>query len=133
VALAPRKIGRAAAEEQPADKVESVAAAMAPIQAPTDMLPPTPSEEPKKPAAVVASDQPSPADLPKSDPAPVESPKPELAKPEVAKPETPVAAVAQPGIDRAVVSSVVGTHRPEVLKCFAEGKKKNGSMKGTLN
>lgn len=42
-------------------------------------------------------------------------------------------AVAKPGIDRAMVSSVIGAHRPEVLKCLAEGKKKNASMKGTLN
>ena len=36
-------------------------------------------------------------------------------------------------LDRATVSAVITTHRPEVLKCFAEGKKKNAAMKGTLS
>jgi hypothetical protein len=27
---------------------------------------------------------------------------------------------------------VISAHRPEVLKCFAQGKKKNPAMKGTL-
>ena len=42
------------------------------------------------------------------------------------------AAVPAPAIDNATVSSVVAAHRPEVLKCFAEGKKKDHAMKGTL-
>ena len=57
----------------------------------------------------------------------VEEPKPE--PPKVA--EVPV--VEAPTIDKATVSSVISSHRPEVLKCFAEGKKKNPSMKGTIN
>jgi len=36
-------------------------------------------------------------------------------------------------IDNGTVSSVVGSHRPEVLKCFAEGKKKDHNMKGTIS
>ena len=39
----------------------------------------------------------------------------------------------EPTIDKATVSSVISSHRPEVLKCFAEGKKKNPAMKGTIN
>ena len=46
---------------------------------------------------------------------------------------TVAAAVARPAIDRATVSSVISTHRPEVLKCFADGKKKNAAMKGTIS
>jgi Gram-negative bacterial TonB protein C-terminal len=38
----------------------------------------------------------------------------------------------KPAIDMATVTAVVGTHRPEVLKCFADGKKLNGKLKGTL-
>jgi hypothetical protein len=38
----------------------------------------------------------------------------------------------RPSIDRATVAAVIATHRPEVLKCFADGKKKNPAMKGTL-
>ncbi len=54
------------------------------------------------------------------------------AKPAVAV-QAPEAAPARPAIDKATVSSVISTHRPEVLKCFAEGKKKNSSMKGTIS
>ncbi len=43
------------------------------------------------------------------------------------------AVAARPAIDKATVSSVISTHRPEVLKCFADGKKKNASMKGTIS
>ncbi len=38
----------------------------------------------------------------------------------------------QPLNDAATVSSVVGSHRPEVLKCFAFGKSKDHTMKGTI-
>jgi len=54
------------------------------------------------------------------------------AKPAVAAP-APVVMDKRPAIDKATVSSVISTHRPEVLKCFAEGKKKNASMKGTIS
>jgi serine/threonine protein kinase len=47
--------------------------------------------------------------------------------PEVVKP-----AVAKPAIDQATLSAVVGKNRPGVLKCFAEGKKQNAKLKGTL-
>jgi serine/threonine protein kinase len=50
--------------------------------------------------------------------------------------ETPIAAIEvpqqAPSIDMATMSSVVGSHRPEVLKCLAAGKSKDKSMKGTV-
>ena len=52
------------------------------------------------------------------------------AKPAAAVPTVPEP--VRPAIDNATVSSVVGAHRPEVLKCFADGKKKDHAMKGTL-
>ena len=72
---------------------------------------------------------------------------PEVAKPEKteepvaiavepAKPEAPVPAVARPttaSIDATTVSTVVGKHKTEVQKCFADGKKKNNGLKGTLS
>ena len=130
--LAPRKIGRAAAEP---DKH--------PIEAPQMMAPdlPTITEEPvakvdpKMPDPVVA--KPEPKTEPKIDPTPVAkadpTPLPEPTKPEpaMAKPDLP-APTATPAIDNATVSSVVGTHRPEVLKCVAAGKKADHAMKGTI-
>ncbi len=47
--------------------------------------------------------------------------------PEVVKP-----VVVRPAIDQATLSAVVGKNRPGVLKCFAEGKKQNAKLKGTL-
>jgi tRNA A-37 threonylcarbamoyl transferase component Bud32 len=108
VAVAPRKIGRVAAEEL---------AAAEPIAAMTEPAAVEPAV-----AEPVAAPEPTPA------PEPIK-----VAEPVVAKPE-PVAepAVARPAIDRATVSSVVGQHRMEILTCFAEGKKKNPAMKGTV-
>ena len=100
---APRKIGRIAAEE-------SVAMAEEPKAEPAAI--PAPAPEPVKPEPVAV----------------VEAPKPEPVKAEpVPEPE-----VVKPAIDRATVSSVIGQHRPEVLKCISEGKKKSSSMKGTI-
>jgi len=102
--LAPRKIGRAAAETT--EKVSADTHAM-PAQdepAKTEKPMPDPKAEPAKPAEVVAKPEPA-------------------AEPVVAK----------PAIDNATVSSVVGTHRPEVVKCFAEGKKKDRGLKGTIS
>ena len=67
----------------------------------------------------------------------VEAPKPDAKAIDkvdapVEKPADKPIDIARPQLDRATVSSVIGTHRPEVLKCFAEGKKKNPAMKGTL-
>jgi serine/threonine protein kinase len=120
-AMAPRKIGRAAADAQPA-----------------------PGETPDP--AEVAETEPAPVTSGVAAPEPVPAPK-EETKPEQPKPEQtmPVASAdepnpaatmpepARPAIDKATVSSVIGQHRPEVLKCFAEGKKKDHAMKGTLD
>jgi hypothetical protein len=103
--MAPRKIGRAAATPEPA----KVAA--------TD---PAPLVPPVADPAPVPAPQPPPAADPPA-PAPVA----------VAKTE-PADASPLPAIDNATVSSVIGTHRPEVLKCFGEGKKHDHAMKGTL-
>jgi serine/threonine protein kinase len=136
VALAPRKIGRAAAEE-PVAKVD-----VAPTP-PVVAEQPKPATEPAKPdtanaepaAEPVKTEPPKVAEAPKGEPVKTEppkvadAPKPEPTKAEAAKVEEP----ARPAIDRAVVSSVINAHRPEVLKCFADGKKKNPAMKGTLS
>jgi serine/threonine-protein kinase len=90
------------------------------------------TEEPPPPVepAHVAEAAPEPA-ITKPEPevkpeAKPDEPKPVEPKPEV-KPEP-----MKPAIDMATVTAVVGTHRPEVLKCFAEGKKLSSKMKGTL-
>ncbi len=114
----PRKIGRAAAEEPvptnetPAIEQEKATpiAEVAPAPAPAAEPAPTPAPvtpEPTPAPAPVEVAQPAPA------PAPVEAPR--------------------PTIDRATVSSVVTSNRPAVLKCFADGKKQNAAMKGTVN
>jgi len=102
----PRKIGRSA------DAEPAVAAAT------------MPETEPEKPAKV----DPTPAPAPE----PVVTKKDVEPKPAVADLPKSEPAVARPAIDKATVTSVVGAHRPEVLKCFAEGKKKNPNMKGTV-
>jgi tRNA A-37 threonylcarbamoyl transferase component Bud32 len=105
---APRKIGRAAATtEEPVEPVESVARDLVKVEE----LKMEKSEEPKLVAAVVK---------------PTEQPKPvavEPAKPVQAKTTT---------FDTATVSAVVGKNRPEVMKCFSDGKKSNPKMKGSL-
>ena len=108
-ALARRKIGRAAAEVEPAVEpaVEPDAAAPEPV-----------ADEPAPPAPVV---QPPMEEAPK--------PEPVADAPVAAEPKLEV---VRPAIDRATVSSVIGTYRPQVLKCFADGKKKNPALKGTL-
>jgi serine/threonine protein kinase len=110
VALAPRKIGRAAADAEPAAE---------------------PKAEADKPAEVVV--EPPKVEEPKPEPVKTEPEKIVEAPKPVAKPEPVAEAPARPSLDRATVSAVITTHRPEVLKCFAEGKKKNAAMKGTLN
>jgi serine/threonine-protein kinase len=115
-AMAPRKIGRAAADAQPA-------------------TPETPAP------AEVATTEPAPVTsgvaAPEPVPAPKEETKPEQTMPvanvDEPKPAATMPEPARPAIDKATVSSVIGQHRPEVLKCFAEGKKKDHAMKGTLD
>jgi outer membrane biosynthesis protein TonB len=119
VALSPRKIGRAAADEQPA-------AAEQPTTAETAAA----GSEPVEPAQDVANEPAKVADAPKAD-APKADSANDAAKADI--PEAPTVDIARPVLDRATVSSVISTHRPEVIKCFAEGKKKNPAMKGTLS
>ncbi|MEP6860802.1 MAG: protein kinase [Deltaproteobacteria bacterium] len=125
-AIAPRKIGKAAADEAP----QVAAAPEAPVE--------------------VATTQPEPAaEAPKLDP--TIDPKPEQPKPEEAKPETidpgptkpvAVAAVEAPRpadpaspavIDADTTEAVANGHRTEINKCFADGKKKDSALKGTVN
>ena len=121
--LAPRKIGRAAADSPE----------RRPVEQPQMMAPDLPvvTEEPvakTEPKPEAAKTEPKPEPVAKPEPTLPEPTRPEAA----AQPEMP-AVVATPAIDNATVSSVVGTHRPEVLKCFAEGKKKDHAMKGTIS
>jgi hypothetical protein len=106
VAMAPRKIGRGAVDGEPVAQPTPEPAKEEPKVEPTPA-----AEEPKK-------------DEPKVEPEKVV---------EAPKVEPKVEEIVRPSLDRGVVSSVIATHRPEVLKCFAEGKKKNAAMKGTLN
>jgi serine/threonine protein kinase len=85
------------------------------------------------------SDTPVEVAEPVADPMPASKPEPTpLPEPKAEPTPEPLApkaeaAVAKPSIDKGVVTSIVSKHRPEVLKCVAEGKKKNASLKGTLN
>jgi hypothetical protein len=114
--MAPRKIGRAAADAQPA------------------------AGETPDPAEVAAT-EPAPVTSGVAAPEPVPAPKEEtkaqqtmpVATADEPKPAATMPEPARPAIDKATVSSVIGQHRPEVLKCFAEGKKKDHAMKGTLD
>ena len=102
----PRKIGRGTDE-----MTEVAAVEPAPVE-----------DEPKK----AAEPMPEPTPAPPPEPvAPVE--------PKVAEPAPKVEAIAKPTLEKGVVTSVIGQHRPEILKCLAEGKKKNAAMKGTVN
>ncbi len=76
---------------------------------------PAPSTEP-----AMTESQPEPA---KVEPLPETKPEPAIVKPEP---------IAKPAIDMATVTAVVGQHRPEVIKCFGEGKKLDPKLKGTL-
>jgi hypothetical protein len=110
-----RKIGKGAVEET---KVEAVAATM-----PEPAVAPAPEPAVAEPAPVP---EPVKAPEPVAKPEPVPAPAPAKVEP-VAEP-----AIARPAIDKATLTSVVGQHRPEMLKCFAEGKKKMPGMKGTV-
>lgn len=114
--VAPRKIGRAAADAMPPEisSAEPVAEDPAP-EAPAE---PKPAAADPKPAPVEPVVEPEVAKVEPA-PAPV---------PAVVKPEPP-----RPAFDKAVVSAVVGQNRPAVMKCFADGKKANPKMKGKLS
>jgi serine/threonine protein kinase len=116
-----RKVGRGSTEEQPAIAATEKASAVEQ---------PAPVEQPKAdaPTAQASADKPLPTAEPvaKNEQTTVEQPK-------IAEAPKPMPLPVHPSIDRATVSSVISTHRPEVLKCFADGKKKNAAMKGTIN
>lgn len=61
----------------------------------------------------------------------VAQPTPPQPKSDAAEPA--VAAPKKNGISVAQLHAVVGENRPAVLKCFAEGKKVNPKLKGTVN
>ncbi len=110
-----RKIGKSAADEQPAAPASIGALASIETSTPKD-VPVVEHKEKKQEPIPEPAKEPAKADEPKQEPA-------------VAKTEAPKAA---PAIDQGTLSSVVGKNRPAVLKCFADGKKMNPQLKGTL-
>jgi serine/threonine protein kinase len=100
----PRRIGRA----QAVATIDSAENRSSAVEA---MIDPSPAEPPNA--------EPPPAELPKTEPPKVELPRPAAAEP-------------RPTIDPAVVTTLIGGYRPEVLKCIAQSKKKNPKLKGTL-
>jgi tRNA A-37 threonylcarbamoyl transferase component Bud32 len=110
---APRKIGKISAPVAPLDAgTHEVIEA-----APAEPVEPPPVEPPPV-VAIEAAPEVKPAE-----------PMPDPVKPaEPIRPPEPV----KPAIAVATVASVVGSHRPEVFKCFAEGRKKDKNLKGTL-
>jgi eukaryotic-like serine/threonine-protein kinase len=114
IAIAPRKIGKTAV----ADDIKKIEPAEVPPIATTEA--PKPETKPEQTMPEVAK--------------PENTEEPVAKAVEPPKVEAPVPAVARPtGIDATTVSTVVGNHKNEVQKCFADGKKKNTSMKGTLS
>jgi serine/threonine-protein kinase len=154
-AAAPAPVQARTVEHAPAPVTHAIAPVATPAAPTTDVAADAPAMAPRKIGRAAADAQPAPDETPaqvaETDPAPVTSgvaaPEPVPAPKEETKPEQtmPVANVdepkpaatmpeaARPAIDKATVSSVIGQHRPEVLKCFAEGKKKDHAMKGTLD
>src|SRR5262249_19105847 len=115
-APAPRKIGKAAVEEArvvtAVDPSLGTSAPVAVVPEPVGEPAPKPDLKPEPPAEPARV----PAAGPKcaADPVKLEPPKP------------------KPTIDNATVTSVVASHRPEVIKCFADGKKRDRSLNGTV-
>lgn len=108
-AVEPRKIGRALAE--PAWESPT---AETPV-AETPKVVEAPAAEVPKAVEAPAAEAPKVVEAPKA----IEAPKAEVT-------------VAKPAIDRAMIASVIAQHRPEVLKCIADGKKKSPDLKGTM-
>ncbi len=135
----PEKVAVAKTVKAPAPEKVAV------VAAPARKIGKGAAEEAKIETAVVEATmpEPTPAIEPAIEPVAAPEPEPVTAEPAVATPEPvvvpapkvePVAepAVARPAIDKATMSSVVGQHRSEILKCLAEGKKKTPAMKGTI-
>jgi serine/threonine protein kinase len=108
----PRKIGKAAVDARVVAATDQRLGTSAPVE----VVPEVEAAKPEPPAEAPPVEPPPP---------PVEA-KPE-PKPELAEPVKP-----KPAIDHATVTAVVASHRPEVLKCFADGKKKDRSLRGTV-
>jgi eukaryotic-like serine/threonine-protein kinase len=124
----------AAAATTVKQKMETVAAA---APAPAREREPAPAPElPKRVVGKIAEVTPEPAGSanpvgPAPAPAPPEPPK-SVAQ-AVEKPaELPAPPPPPKEFETSAITGVVASHRPAVLKCLAEGKKKNPSMKGTL-
>ena len=107
LAMEPRKIGKAAVEHT--KQVELPGAT--PAELPTAVASTEPARPEPPPEAARADAEPVPGPV-----VPVVAPTP--------RGETN---------DSAMLSSVVGTHRPEVLGCFASGKEKDPGLRGTLS
>ncbi len=123
--MAPRKIGRGGAEVPPAD---NLVATMSVPDAPAMKARAIERPEPETAKAEATSAK----EETRAEPAKIEAMQPK-AEPATMPVEQPKPQTVQPTIDYGTVTAVVGQHRPEVLKCFADGKKKNPAMKGTLN
>ena len=119
VGYVPRKIGRATTEEAPPETTES---AMPKV----DLMPQVVRD------AKDVKEAPKPVAQPeeKLEVAKAQETKPEVAKPEPVEPAKPAA--PKTGFDNATVSAVVGQNRQTIMKCFADGKKANPKMKGTV-
>ncbi len=132
--MAPRKIGRGGAEVPPADNlVATMSVPDAPAMKARAIERPEPEAVQQKAEPIQAKSEPTPAkEEPKAEPAKIEATQPK-AEPAAMPAEQPKPQTTQPTIDNGTVTAVVGQHRPEVLKCFADGKKKNPAMKGTLS
>jgi hypothetical protein len=125
----PRKIGRDA--EAPVDtegRVESEIGSEARVE--TAVEPAIDKTEPIASLSAQPVDlklpEPPKADEPKAEPLTAEPPKPGSSKVE---PKTEDVA----RFDTATVSAVVGKNRMDVMKCFADGKKSNPTMHGTVS
>ncbi len=127
VAMAPRKIGRSAADAEPASEPAIVDSTSQP--APAGESSSTQSAEAEK-AVDAAKPDVKAGDVVVDKP--VEKPADKPADKVAERPADKPIDIARPQLDRATVSSVITAHRPQVLKCFADGKKKNAAMKGTL-
>jgi tRNA A-37 threonylcarbamoyl transferase component Bud32 len=120
----PRKIGRS--EETPVETPVETPAVDTPVESVVAgkseaIALPAQAEVPNLPDPTKAEPAIAKAELPKAELPKAESPKAEEPKDEMAK------------FDTATVTSVVGKNRMEVMKCFADGKKSNPTMKGTVN
>jgi len=135
-AAAPNAAAAPVARRRVAEPVaEHPAPPAAPAPAPAREHEPAPAPElPKRVVGKIAEVTPEPAGSALGPaPAPVPPEPPKSVAQAVEKPaELPAPPPPPKEFESAAITSVVASHRPAVLKCLAEGKKKNPSMKGTL-